>query len=276
MSQAPWTLNLHALSVLAVSLLAPGHDGGALWFGLVMTVLMLWWLFLGSRFAWWIQVVALCTGLAGVAGVWSKYPGDTYAISVFVPPLTLTAISVLLVAAAVLLLHPETRRYCSQRSDGPRSALGIAVGAFFMSWFPATALSLESRLPSNDALGQEPNLVFVGSDRAGPTAFYAGGVDGKRCYVFLSPRSSSSGCSSGRISPGYVHGHGTEDVTAWVLPKRIVRVEVVYETGVSNEARLLDGSEHANLFYVTEHLDEIAGITAYDSQGNEVIRCRPC
>lgn len=267
---------MHALLVMGAAFLTPDYGAGMWWVGPVMAALTLWWLLLGSRFAWWVQVIALSWGLASLAGVPSRFPGDTFAMSVFVPPVTLTAISLLLVAAAVLLLLPATRRYCSRRSDGPRSAVGIALGAYFMSAFPAMALSVESRLPSGGALGREPNLVFVGSDPAGPSAFYAGGDDGKRCFVILSPRSRSSGCSHGRITPRYGHEHRTEHVSAWVLPKRVVRVEVVYETDPSHAARLLDGSEHANLFYTTESLDEIAGIRGYDAEGDKVIRCGYC
>lgn len=273
MSRAPLTLKLYALLVLGAAALAPDHDTGMWWVGLFMVCLGVLWVLSRSRFGWWVQVLALGAALAGVSGIWRSYGDEMQALRVFVPPVTLTALTVMLVAAAILLLLPSTRSYCSDRSDGPRSTVGIALGVVLMAWFPAAGLSVGSRLPSGGVTPETPNVMFVGHDSRAPSAFFVGGSGEQHCVVILEPRRRSRSCYHGRRVR--VEGE-TEHVTVWALPKRIARVDVIYTRGETREARLLDGSDLANVFYTTEAPDDVRGIRGYDAYGDKVIGCRFC
>ena len=274
MSHAPVTLKLYALLVLGAAALVPDHDAGMWWVGIALVGVGVLWVLPGSRFGWWIQIVAVGGALAGVFGVWRSYGDVTQALRVFVPPLTLTVLTVMLVAAAILLLLPATRSYCSDRSDGPRSTVGIALGAVFVAWLPAWGLSLESRLPSDGEAKRTSSLVFVGHDEGAPTAFYLGRSGNAFCLLALEPRSTSRSCRP-RLDLDYLETH-TGHLVAWALPQRVVRVSVVYARGMTREARLLDGSDRANVFYTTESPHDVRGIRAYDASGERVVDCRFC
>jgi hypothetical protein len=273
-SRAPLALKLHALLVLGAALVAPDHDAGGWWAGVVFVGLTVSWVLLGSRFGWWVQAVALAGALTGILGVWWSYGDGTRSLRVFVPPVTLTALTLMLVGAAALLLLPGTRAFCSNRSDGPRSSAGIAFGALFMAWFPAVGLSVESRLPSDGEAQRTSDLEFVGHDDGAPTAFYLGRSDGDHCLLALEPRATSRSCQR-RLGLDYLEMH-TGHLVAWALPKRVAGVTVVYPGGATREARLLNASDQANVFYTTESPHEARGIRAYDASGEKLVGCRYC
>lgn len=274
MSRPPLTLKLYALLVLGAGALAPGYDGGMWWAGMVLVGLGALWVLLGSRFGWWVQAFAVASALAGVWGVWRSYGDEMQAARVFVPPVTLAALTVILVAAAILLVAPATRSYCTDRSGGSRSGLGIVLGAMLVASFPAVGLSVESRLPSDGVYESTPNPVFVGYDPKAPSAFFVGGSGERYCVVILEPRSRSRSCRHG-LEPAYSDAR-TGNVMVWMLPKHVERAEVVYKSGASREALLLDGSGRVNVFYTTESLDDVRGIRVFDGATGKLVPCSLC
>ncbi|MDQ4125576.1 MAG: hypothetical protein M3134_08255 [Actinomycetota bacterium] len=272
MSRAPWTLKLHALLVLGAALLAPDHDAGFWWTPAVLVALGAWWVLWGSRFAWWVQAVAVAAGLYSVWNVWWSLAAGESALYVFVPPATLLAVTALLVVAAVLLLVPPSRAYCADRTDGPRSAAGLALGALFMGTFPATGLSLDSRLPSKGSAEWTPNLVFVGAVEGERVALYVGGAADERCLVMLAPRSSSRSCHHGRHSHS-VNWERSDRVAAGLVPLDTARVDVVYLSGETRPATLLShDAARANVYYFDHAVDDAVGIRAFDAAGNKIAR----
>lgn len=278
LTEAPLALRAHALLVLlAAVLIGAGH--GFLWFSIVFVAIVQWWLLGGSRLTWWIEAAGVGLSLAGLWNAWGLVTHDAE-LAAFVSATTIALAAVLLATAWVLLLAPAARAHCEYSPRSPLGALGLALAVVFGGPFTAGALSVEPRLPNlSGTFARTPNVVHVGTDHGAPSVIYMGGTADKRCVVVLEPRSSSRSCSSGEFDLEYLQSVRTDHVLAVVLPRDVVRVDVVYEGGLERKAKLLDRPEApARIFYTTATLDDVViGIEAYDAGGRlRFVPCRPC
>lgn len=276
--ESPVALRAHVALIVAAALVAPDHGAAMWWAAPVIVGMVSWALLRGSFFAWWVQLVGILISLIGLFGVLQRVVEGLPGLSVFVPPATLALVTVMLLGGLFLLFLPSVRGYCRDSTGAPRRAAGFALAAIFVGMFPGMSLSLEPRLPSrSNSLERTANAQYVGTDPAGPSVFYVGGEHDETCLVVLEPRSSSRGCWHHGLELEHVHGTRTANVHAWALPKRVVRVTSVYGSGPSREALLLTTpAASANLFYVTESLDDLIGIRAYDASGRRIVDCRWC
>lgn len=276
LTEAPLALKAHALVVLlAWSLIGGGY--GALWFSILVLAIVQWSLLGGSRLTWWIEAAGVGISLAGLWGAWGFVTQDAE-LSAFVSTTTIALAALLLATALALLLTPAARNHCDYSTRSPLGAFGLALAAVFVGPFTAMALSVEPRLPSRgEALERIPNRVYVGTDHGAPSVFYVGGLSDKRCVVILEPRSSSGSCYTGAFNPEHLHSVRTEHVMTWVLPRDVVRVDVVYDGGLERKAESFYRPDAAaRIFYTTFALDDVVGIRAYDAHGGRFLRCHPC
>lgn len=276
LTEPPLPLKAHALAMLALPFVIAGPETTLRWFGVTMVAAALWPVLRGSLYGWWIQAAVVAITTAGLVRNWWFVADEHPELSIFVSPATFVVALQLLTIAAATLLAPATRAFCRDSRDGPRTRWGLALGALLVGSLPAVALSVEPRLPPRPERHTVTDLMVAGSDPVGPSVLYVGKGWTGRCLVVVEPRAISDSCPAGHSGhhgdPPFVR---TEHLQAWLLPPRAVHAKVLYGKRPPRNARLLSGAAaRANVFVVTDDLNDVVGIKAYDARGRRIVGCR--
>lgn len=274
-AEPPRALQAHALLVLVASFVYAHGQPGYWWSGPVLVALVLWPLLRGSRFAWWVGIIAISASVVGLASAWAEVSDPTSGASVFLAPTTVIAVGTMLVAAWLLLTLPRVREFCGQVA-GPSNAVGFGLGVLLISQLSAMAFSPEARLPTTRMYEDTSKGKFVGADEEHRIAFYVDREPGMVCLVTIEPQSASRSCER-RSDLARPDLSRSDDLIAQLIAEDVARVEVIGESGTVQEAEMIAaGRVPAKVFYVTDPppLDERVQIRGYDAAGEELFLVR--